>query len=87
MDDEDCDFEHSPLSGSFTRDGVEVDVEIYRRFGTLDPWRLEVVHISGGATRWQKTFATDGEAYKAFAEMVEAGGIASFASRAPKIRH
>lgn len=58
MDDEDYEFESSPLSGLFTCDGHEVEVEIYRLAGTQDRWRMEVIHFSG-CTRWQDTFATD----------------------------
>ena len=78
MNDEEREFEHSPLSGSFTRDGETVDVEIYRFADTQDPWQLAVVHISSGSTEWQEHFATEQDAYRAFAEAVERDGIASF---------
>jgi hypothetical protein len=88
MQDEDREFEHSPLSGSFSRDGETVDVEIYRYAGTQDPWQLVVIDLSsGGCTAWSETFATDQEAYEAFTEMVEADGMASFTGVAPPIRH
>ena len=51
MDDEDCEFEHSPLSGPFTSNGHTVEVEIYCLAGTLQPWRMEVGHFFG-CTRW-----------------------------------
>jgi hypothetical protein len=61
--DDDRDFEHSPLSGSFSRDGETVDVEIYRYAGTQDPWQLVVIDLSsGGCTAWKEAFATDQEA-------------------------
>ncbi|MEE7448656.1 hypothetical protein MRF4_13030 [Methylobacterium radiotolerans] len=88
VEDEDREFEHSPLSGSFSRDGKKVDVEIYRYAGTRDPWRLVVIDLSSGAcTAWTKTFATDQEAYDAFIAMVKADGMASFADVAPLVRH
>jgi hypothetical protein len=77
MDDEEYEFESSPLSGVFTHDGHEVEVEIYRLAGTQDRWRMEVVHFSG-CTRWQDTFATDADAHAAFIAMVKAAGIESF---------
>jgi hypothetical protein len=86
MDDEDCEFEHSPLAGSFTRDGETIEVEIFRLAGTQDRWHMEVVHFSG-CTRWQDTFATDAEAHAAFIAMVEAAGIASFIGDQPKVRN
>lgn len=61
--DDDREFEHSPLSGTFSRDGGKVDVEIYRYAGTQEPWRLEVIDLSSGrCTAWLATFATDQEA-------------------------
>ena len=78
VDDEDRDFEHSTLSGPFTRDGETVDVEIYRFAGTQDPWQLAVVHMASGSTEWQERFATEQDAYRAFMEAVERDGLASF---------
>ncbi|MBP2494033.1 hypothetical protein ABID82_007230 [Methylobacterium sp. PvP062] len=83
MDDEDYDFESSPLSGLFTCDGHEVEVEIYRLAGTQDRWRMEVIHFSG-CTRWQDTFATDVDAHAAFLTTVEAAGIGPFVGDRPK---
>ncbi|SFF27707.1 hypothetical protein [Methylobacterium sp. 13MFTsu3.1M2] len=88
MDDEDRDFEHSELSGSFSRDGEIVDVEIYRYADTRDPWQLVVIDLSsGGCTAWQETFATDQEAYDAFITAVEADGMTMFAGRKPTTQH
>jgi len=85
--EDDREFEHSPLSGEFTRDDITVDVEIYRTAGTQDPWELEAVSLSGGCTRWHERFSTEQEAYQAFITMVEADGIASFAGTKPQLRH
>ncbi|WP_348270298.1 hypothetical protein [Methylobacterium sp. GXF4] len=85
--DDDCDYEHSSLSGSFTRDGETVDVEIYRFAGTQDPWRLAVVHMSGGNTEWQERFATEEDAYAAFLEVAEKSGLASFCARPSESVH
>ncbi|GJE62516.1 hypothetical protein [Methylobacterium trifolii] len=79
MDDEDCDFEHSPLSGWFTRNGVTFEVEIYRRAGTQDPWRLEIVYQSFGCIAWTERFATDQEAYRAVSEAVDGGRVSLLA--------
>ena len=88
MDDEDRDFEHSPLSGSFTRNGESVDVEIFRYAGTKDPWHLAVIGLSSsGCTAWNETFATDQEAYEAFTAMVELDGMALFTGVVPPMRH
>jgi hypothetical protein len=88
VEDEDREFEHSPLSGSFSRDGETVDVEIYRYAGTQDPWQLVVIDLSsGGCTAWKETFATDQEAYDAFTAMVEAHGMAPFVGVVPPVQH
>ena len=88
MDDEDHEFEHSPLSGTFRCDGEAVDVEIYRYASTQDPWQLVVIDLSsGGCIAWANTFATDQEAYEAFIAMVETDGMTSFAGARPKARH
>ena len=83
MAEEDCDFEHSPLSGPVTRDGKTVEVEIYRFPGTPECWRMEVVHTSG-CIRWDTTFPTDADAHAAFEAMLEAVGIATFIGTRPK---
>lgn len=87
MIDEDREFEHSPLSGPFTRDCETVDVEIYRTAGTQDPWELAVVHMSSGSTEWQDRFATEQDAYRAFAEAVEQDGIALFVAATVRTMH
>jgi hypothetical protein len=82
MNGDDREFEHSPLSGTFSRGGEAVNVEIYRYAGTQDPWRLGVIDLSsGGSTVWQETFATDQEADDAFTAMVDASGLAPFVGR------
>ncbi len=86
-DFDDCDFDHSPLSGEFTRDGVTVEVEIYRTVGSQEPWRLEVVSISGGCTWWHQRFATEQEAFEAFMAVADADGIASFDQPVSQPRH
>ncbi|MCJ2141515.1 hypothetical protein [Methylobacterium sp. E-066] len=87
VNDDDREFEHSPLSGSFTRGDIEVDVEIYRFAGTQDRWQLAVVALGGGCTQWAQTFATETEAYAAFLAMVEADGLDTFTRARPAGRH
>jgi hypothetical protein len=43
----DRELEHSRLSGLFTREGVTVEVQIYRFAGTADAWSLEIVDQEG----------------------------------------
>ncbi|CAH1651767.1 conserved hypothetical protein [Hyphomicrobiales bacterium] len=69
------DIIRSPLSQSFTDDGVTVQVEIYRVEGT-EGWTLELVDEEGGSTVWQDSFATDTEAFAEFTDGVEQLGLA-----------
>jgi len=64
----------SPLSQSFTQDGVTVRVEIYKIEGT-DGWTLELVDADGGSTVWQDSFATDADAFAEFSDGVEQLGL------------
>jgi hypothetical protein len=73
------------LSGTFSRDGASVDVEIYRYAGTQDPWQLVVIDLStGGCTAWKENFATDQEAHAAFVAVVDASGMAPFVGQRPE---
>ena len=85
--EDDCDFDHSQLSGRFARNDLTVEVEIYRRAGTKDLWRLEIVNENGGCTRWHARFATEDEAYQAFLEIVEADNGSFFYSKGRGERH
>lgn len=78
MEIKDRELEFSLLSGRLTRDGVTVDVKIYRFAGTADPWQLEVVDHEGGSTVWGELFRTAKDAHRAFNDAVEEEGIASF---------
>lgn len=84
---DDCDFEHSQLSGRFTMDNITVEVEIYRIIDADEPWRLEVVNEYGRCTRWHERFATEWEAYQTFLAVVEADGISFFDGIEGRTRH
>lgn len=71
-------IEDSPLGGSVTRNGITVQVHIYRFADTADEWTLEVVDHEGGHTAWNGTFATDEDAFEAFEHTVAEDGIRSF---------
>jgi hypothetical protein len=68
------DIIRSPLSQTFTHDGVTVQVEIYKLDGS-DGWTLELVDEEGGSTVWQDTFATDVDAFAEFTDGVEQLGL------------
>jgi len=81
MTDEDPEIEHSPLCGRVTRDGITIQVQIYRLAGSTDGWSLEVVDQEDASTVWDDLFATDEEAYAEFYRTLETEGIRSFAER------
>lgn len=65
----------SPLSGAFSRDGIAVDVYIYR-LETDDRWTLEVADKNNTSKVWDDKFATDRAAHDFLLESVEAQGLA-----------
>jgi uncharacterized protein len=69
----------STLSKRVTRDGIAVDVQIYRGKDEKE-WLLEVVDHLGGSTVWDDRFATDVEALQEAMATIEAEGIGSFAA-------
>lgn len=65
----------SPLTDrSFTRDGVTVEVHIYR-LEHEDKWTLEVVDGENNSIVWNGDFDTDGEAHSEFLRTVETEGM------------
>ena len=55
MEDETPEIETSPLSGRFSRDGITVEVKIYRLRGVNEDWSLEVVDHEDASTVWNET--------------------------------
>jgi len=82
-DDAEPELEYSPLSGTVTRDGVAVSVQIYRLAGSGEGWSLEVVDHEQASTVWDALFKTDTDAYAEFYRTLEKEGIRSFAERPP----
>lgn len=76
--DDDPEIEVSPLSGTVSRDGIVVSVEIYRLVGE-PAWALEVIDQGGGSTVWDELFESDADALNEFNQVLEADGIQSFA--------
>ncbi len=84
MSERDPNIVTSGLSGPVTRDGVAVDVQIYRL--EYEPgWTLEVVNARGTSTVWDATFDTDDEAHAAFLVTVADEGMAAFLDSATVI--
>lgn len=71
----DPEVEFSPLSQSVTRDGITVRIAIYRVPELDNRWSLEVVDRFETSTVWDDLFDTDGDAFAAFEDALEAEGI------------
>ena len=82
MKDDDVELEYSPLCGEVSRDGLTVNVQIYRVAGGNEGWSLEVVDHKGDSTVWSDLFATDRDAYAEFYKTLEMEGIRSFSEEA-----
>ncbi|WP_062213036.1 hypothetical protein [Aureimonas sp. AU12] len=79
-EDEDPAIEVSPLSGNVTRDGVTVELAIYRIAASNEGWTLEVVDKENASTVWDARFVTDDEAYREFHRCLDEEGILALLS-------
>ena len=76
MDDE-YKIINSPLSQKLSRDGMTIEVMIYR--GEHDAeWILEVIDHAGGSTVWEATFATEQDALNEVFQTIATEGIGCF---------
>jgi hypothetical protein len=74
---EEYEIENSRLCQKVSRDGMTVEVLIYR--GKEDPgWLLEVVDQEDGSTVWDDLFPTEEEALAEALNTIETEGIACF---------
>lgn len=75
--DDDFVLIESPLSGPFRRDGIEVDVRIYR--GEQESsWVLEVVDQASNSFVWDEQFPNDQAAMDEFLKSVEQEGMKQY---------
>lgn len=65
---------YSPLCRSFTKDGITVEVNIFR-IENGEGWSLEVVNSANTSTVWDDLFETDAEAYTEFEQTVADEGM------------
>ena len=67
----------SRLSRKFTRDGITIEILIYRV--ESDPvWQLEIVDAEGRSTVWEDLFETEQDALNEAFQTIASEGIASF---------
>lgn len=62
-------------NGPFTKDGITLDVQIYRL--THTKWTLEVVAPDNTSIVWDDEFETDDEAYAELLRTIAEDGITS----------
>ena len=84
MDDDELETEDSPLSKKFIKDGMTIEICIYRGKGETE-WVLEVVDEEGASTVWNKPFATDQDAWEEVMATVAKEGIATFLENPRKL--
>jgi uncharacterized protein len=70
----------SGLSGRVAKDGLAVDVEIYR-LESEPEWTLEVVDHTGASTVWDDPFESDEAAFAAFNAVLAEEGMGAFSER------
>lgn len=75
MTDQETNLILSPLSRVFEKDGIKVEVEIYR-LEDEDGWTLEVVDAEDTSFVYEDLFETDQDAWDAFLADVEEHGLA-----------
>ena len=84
MADRDPNLLHSSLSGNMTRDGITIDVQIYK-VENVPGWALEVINHNGTSTVWDDLFETDDAAHSAFIATISEEGIETFLDSATVI--
>lgn len=77
MSERDPNLVTSSLSGSQSKDGISVEVNIFR-LDQEDLWTLEVVNEKGTSIVWDDQFADDDAAFKAFEQVLADEGMATF---------
>ncbi len=77
---DDFDIIHSPLEQTYSADGHNVDIQIYRTPDTH--WVLEVVDESGSSTVWDDLFETDKQALEEALMRINTEGIGNFITKA-----
>jgi len=77
MQERDPDIVTSGLSRHVTRDGITVELHIYR-LETDASWALEVVNAAGTSTVWEELFPTADAANEEFLRTAADEGMAAF---------
>lgn len=84
MSERDPNIVTSGLSRTVQRDGITVDVNIYR-LEEKPGWALEVVNEKGTSTVWDELFDTDEDANAEFLATIAKEGMTAFLDQATVI--
>jgi len=68
---------YSSRNGKVTRDGITVDISVYK-FEHDTEWQLEVVNSKGTSVVWDEAFPSIDVAFAAFEEVVSEEGMTAF---------
>jgi hypothetical protein len=77
MDELEPNLVTSGLSRRVTRDGITVEICIYR-LETNQEWSLEVVNSAGTSTVWDNVFSSDDAANEEFLRTLADEGMSTF---------
>ena len=77
MDEREPNLITSDLSRHVTRDGITVELCIYRLESKTE-WALEVVNSAGTSIVWDNQFSSDEAANEEFLRIVDKEGMAAF---------
>jgi hypothetical protein len=75
MSDANIEIEYSPLCGKMERDGIQIEIFIYRIDGSNEDWSLEIVDEEGTSIVWDDLFDTDQAALDELCRAIEEEGI------------
>jgi uncharacterized protein len=84
---DDIKIESSPLGQVLQRDGVEIEILIYRIEGVDDDWTLEVVDAGNNSTVWDDPFETDQLALNEVMQTIEEEGISALLRPSDDLLH
>ena len=77
MSDANIEIESSPLCQKLERDGMEIEILIYRIYGSNKRWSFEVVDEEGTSTVWDDLFDTEQAALDELFRAIEEEGISA----------
>lgn len=75
MSDANIEIESSPFCGKMERDGIQIEIFIYRIDESNEDWSLEIFDEEGTSIVWNDLFDTDQAALDELCQAIEEEGI------------